>query len=165
MDSIVHQYLTKLRIIAKVPENGQLDLTNNDLNVYNPSLVGWIYRKLYGDGKKNSVVYLLSFYRELNVFTTDLMKSINIDDQKTSKMHKLTILTILAEKIKGSTVGIENLTHTYRKYHKVVSILESIRQDIIDIQLNNIISFIPNDIKTETIRNIERETKSQETLL
>ena len=55
MDAIAHKYLTKLRIISKIPENGQLDLTNNDLNIYFPSIVNWIYRKIKGDGKMNTV--------------------------------------------------------------------------------------------------------------
>jgi hypothetical protein len=155
MEIIAHQYLTKLRIIAKIPENGQLDLTNNDLNIYNPTIINWFYRKLQGDGKLNTVAYLRTFYREINSFTTELMKSIEVEHNTIVKSHKTILLTSLAEKIKESTIGVENLVKTYRHYHKIISTLESIQQDIIENQLKNIIMFIPKIFKTSILRDIE----------
>lgn len=155
METIAHQYLTKLRIIAKIPENGQLDLTNNDLNIYSPSLLNWINRKLQGDGKLNTVSYLRSFYREINGFTTEMMKSIEVEQNNVNKNRKTVLLASLAEKIKESTIGIENLIKTYRHYHKIVSTLESIQQDIIENQLKTVILFIPDKYKTGVLRDIE----------
>lgn len=155
MEIIAHQYLTKLRIISKIPENGQLDLTNNDLNIYNPTILNWVYRKLQGDGKLNTVTYLRSFYREVNGFTTDLMKSIDVEQNELNKSRKIILLTSLAEKIKESTIGVDNLVKTYRHYHKIISTLESIQQDIIENQLKNIIMFVPEKFKTEVLKDIE----------
>ena len=155
MEIMSHQYLTKLRIIAKIPENGQLDLTNNDLNIYNPTMMNWFYRKIQGDGKLNTVAYLSIFYREINGFTTELMKSISVEQNKNVKVNKLILLNRMAEKIKESTIGIENLMKTYSHYHKIISTLESIQQDIIENQLNSIITFIPENFKTNIIRDIE----------
>ena len=155
MEIIAHQYLTKLRIIAKIPENGQLDLTNNDLNIYSPTIINWVYRKLQGDGKLNTVAYLRTFYREINGFTTELMKSIEVEQNAIVKSHKTILLTSLAEKIKESTIGVENLVKTYRHYHKIISTLESIQQDIIENQLKNIIMFIPENFKTAILLDIE----------
>jgi hypothetical protein len=157
MEIVAQQYLTKLRIIAKIPENGQLDLTNNDLNIYNSTIVNWIYRKMQGDGKINTVSYLITFYREINTFTTELMKSIVVEQNENVKSHKTFLLTSLAEKIKESTIGVGNLVKTYRHYHKIISTLESIQQDIIENQLKNIIMFIPENFKTIILRDIENE--------
>jgi len=155
METIAHQYLTKLRIIAKIPENGQLDLTNNDLNIYTPGFVNWINRKLQGDGKLNTVTYLRTFYREINNFTTELMKSIEVEQNSVSKSRKTILLASLAEKVKVSTVGVENLMKTYRSWHKIISTLESVQQDIIENQLKNIILFLPKEYKTDVLKEIE----------
>jgi hypothetical protein len=157
MEVIAHQYLTKLRIVSKIPENGQLDLTNNDLNIYSPTLVNWIYRKLQGDGKSNTVAYLKTFYREINGFTTELMKSIEVEQNEVTRNRKTILLASIAEKIKESTMGIDNLMKTYRQWHKIISTLESIQQDIIENQLKMIIMFIPNEFKTGVLRDIENE--------
>lgn len=155
METISHQYLTKLRIIAKIPENGQLDLTNNDLNIYSPGFLNWINRKLQGDGKLNTVNYLRSFYKEINSFTTELMKSIEVEQNTVNKARKTILLASLAEKVKLSTVGVSNLMKTYRSWHKIISTLESIQQDIIENQLKNIILFLPEKYKTEILKEIE----------
>jgi hypothetical protein len=155
METIAHQYLTKLRIISKIPENGQLDLTNNDLNIYDPGLVNWINRKLQGDGKMNTVSYLRTFYREINSFTTELMKSIEVEQNSIRKDRKTVLLASLAEKVKVSTVGVENLMKTYRLWHKIISTLESIQQDIIENQLKTVILFLPEKYKTDTLKELE----------
>ena len=156
MDTIALQYLTKLRIISKIPENGHLDLTNNDLNIYTPTFLNWIYRKLQNDGKLNTIKYLKSFYIEVNGFIKELMKSIEVEQNEINKSRKLILLSSMAEKIKESTIGVDNLIKTYRDYHKIISTLESIQQDIINIQLKEIIVFIPDKYKTDILRDIEK---------
>jgi hypothetical protein len=163
MELIAHQYLTKLRIIAKIPENGQLDLTNNDLNIYYSTLINWVCRKLHGDGKLNTVSYLRTFYREINGFTTELMKSIEVEQNTVIKSRKTILIASLAEKIKESTIGVENLVKTYQHYPKIISTLESIQQDIIENQLKNIIMFIPDNYKTTILRDIEHIQYGNET--
>lgn len=155
MEIIAHQYLTKLRIIAKIPENGQLDLTNNDLNIYSPGLVNWVYRKMHGDGKLNTIGFLKTFYQEVVVFTSELMKSIEAERAATNRNRKYVLLASLAEKIKESTVGVDNLIKTYRYYHKIISTLESIQQDIVENQLKSIIMFLPNQYKNLSLKDIE----------
>jgi hypothetical protein len=161
METIAQQYLTKLRIITKIPENGRLNLTNNDLNIYVSGFWSWVYRKSQGDGKLNTVNYLSSFYREINTFTTELMNSINVEKNEIVKTQKIIWLSSIAEKIKESTVGINNLIKTYRLYHKIISTLESIRQDIIDTQLKNILLFIPDKYKTTALLEMETDKRKQ----
>ena len=153
MDNILHIYLTKLLIISKIPINGKIDITHNDLNIYDSSILNWFNRKLYGDSKYNATKYLTDLYREINLFSDQLIYSIISDTDDISKKKKMNMLVKLAEKIKKSLVGIKNLTGTYKGYIKVVSLLECLEQDIIIPQYNAIINFIPKDKQTDVIKS------------
>ena len=142
METIAHKYLTKLRIISKIPENGQLDLTNNDLNIYSPGLVSWIHRKMSGDGKINTVGFLRSFYQEIILFTNEIMTSIAMEPNRATKRRRYVLLATLAKKIKESQSGFVNLKRTYQNYPKIISMLESIEQDLIETQLRCISAFL-----------------------
>ena len=157
MENIAQQYLTKLRIIAKIPEYGQLDLTNNDLNIFSFGLFTWINRKISGDGKDNTVNFLRNFYREVMGFTSELMLSIESDTCGINKNRKYILLASLADKVKESTTGIQNLMTTYKSWHKIISVLESIQQDIIECQLKNILIFLPNKFKTKLLTEMHTE--------
>jgi hypothetical protein len=149
MENIAHNYLTKLRIISKIPENGQLDLTNNDLNIYTPSLVGWIHRKMSGDGKMNTVGFLRSLYQELTTFTNEIMSAAISEPIAAIKRNRYSLLANIAKKIKESQVGFVRLKQTYSTYPKIISMLESIEQDIIETQLRRISAFLPDSRKLD----------------
>jgi hypothetical protein len=153
METITHKYLTKLRIIAKIPENGRLDTTQNDLNVYNASVLSWIWRKLQGDGKHNSIKYLNDLYKEINTFTDQLMNSINLEQNSTWKHKKYTLLISLSEKMKDSLIGIKNLKGTYAEYPKVISTLECIESDIVEPQYETLLQFIPRSLHTQILKS------------
>jgi hypothetical protein len=153
MDIILHNYLTKLRIICKIPENGRLDTTQNDLNVYHSNVFNWIWRKFNGDSKEFTVKYLIGLYREINSFSDQLMNNINTEKSETCKLKKTLILVSLAEKIKESLIGIRNLIGTYQGYLKIVSLLESLEQDIIIPQYNILKKFIPDAYHTDVIKS------------
>ena len=81
MESILHNYLTKLRIISKIPENGRLDTTQNDLNIYYNSLTNWVWRKFSGDSKDCTTKYLVILYREIfnnSIFNDYFLNNLNI---------------------------------------------------------------------------------------
>ena len=151
MDNILHQYLTKLRIISKIPENGRLNTTQNDLDIYYDTFTSWMWRKISGDSKDCTTKYLINLYREINSFSDQLMHNINSDQNQTSKNKKLVMLVSLAEKIKESLTGIRNLIGTYQNYLKIVSLLEYIEHDIIIPQYNTLKKFIPDDYHTSTL--------------
>lgn len=148
MDNVLHTYLTKLRIISKIPANGKLDITNNDLNIYHDSIVNWILRKFHGDNKNNATKYLTDIYREINLFSDQLMYSIESELNSATKVKKMNMLVSLAEKIKESLVGIKNLIGTYKEYLKVISVLECLEHDIIMPQYRSIKKFIPEEYHT-----------------
>ena len=153
MDNISHVYLTKLRIISKIPINGKIDITNNDLNIYDNNIVNWCFRKFYGDNKYNATKYLTDLYREINSFSDQLMYSIESDNNNIYKNKKINMLVTLAEKIKESMMGIKNLIGTYKGYIKVISMLECLEQDIIIPQYNIIKKFIPDEYHTNILKS------------
>lgn len=152
MDSILHQYLTKLRIISKIPENGKLDTTQNDLNIYYGTIMNWVWRKFNGDSKECTTKYLVSLYREINSFSDQLMYNITTEQTGIVKNKKITMLVSLTEKIKESLTGIRNLIGTYQNYLKVVSLLECLEQDIIIPQYHSLKKFIPKEYHTEILK-------------
>ena len=152
MDSIAHEYLTKLRIISKIPENGQLDTTNNDLNIYSPTLLSWLWRKFQGDGKTNSVKYLLDLYKKINLFTDQLIIDIINEKSETKKRKNMILLVSITEKLKESLKGINHLSGTYKDFPKIVSMIECIEQDIIIPQYNYILNKIPENYHTKILK-------------
>jgi hypothetical protein len=149
MDTVIHTYLTRLRIISKIPTNGKIDTTNNDLNIYYNTLSNWIMRKIQGDNKDNATKYLIDLYREINSFSDQLMSNVNTETDEIHKHKKIIMLTSLAEKIKESLTGIRNLIGTYKDYLKTVSLLECLEQDIIMPQYRVLQDFIPTTYHTE----------------
>ena len=144
MDTILYNYLTKLRIISKIPENGRLDTTQNDLNIYYATVSNWIWRKFNGDSKDATTKYLTNLYREIISFSDQLMCNISTETNSFNKNKKMIMLVALVEKIKESISGIRNLIYTYKDYSKVVSVLECLEQDIIIPQYNVLRNFIPD---------------------
>jgi hypothetical protein len=153
MDSILHQYLTKLRIISKIPEHGKLDTTQNDLNIYYGNIMNWVWRKFNGDSKECATKYLVNLYREINSFSDQLMYNITTEQNIVGKNKKITMLVSLTEKINESLSGIRNLIGTYQDYLKVVSVLECLEQDIIIPQYHSLKKFIPKEYHTEILKS------------
>jgi hypothetical protein len=152
MDSILHQYLTKLRIISKIPEHGKLDTTQNDLNIYYGTIINWVWRKFNGDSKDCTTKFLVSLFREINSFSDQLMYNIITEKNPICKNRKMTMLVSLTEKIKESLTGIRNLIGTYKDYLKVVSVLECLEQDIIIPQYHTLKKFTPIEYQTEILK-------------
>ena len=153
METSIHLYLTKLRIISKIPTNGKIDTTNNDLNIYTNNISNWIWRKLQGDSKTNATKYLNELYKEINSFSDQLMSNINTEIDEMRKIKKFIMLVSLTEKIKESLNGIRNLIGTYKDFLKTISILECLEQDIIIPQYRILKNFIPEQYHTDIIRS------------
>ena len=152
MENILHNYLTRLRIISKCPVNGRLDTTHNDINIYYGGLVSWIYRKAYGDSKENTTKYLIDLFREINSFSDQLMYNITTEQNDIRIRKKITMLVSLTEKMKESLSGIRNLIGTYKEYLKIVSLLECLEQDLIIPQYHILLKFIPELYHTEILK-------------
>jgi len=152
MENILHTYLTRLRLISKIPVNGRLDTTKNDLNIYYGGLFGWMYRKVCGDNKESATKYLINLYREINSFSDQLMYNIDTEQSETRKRKKMTMLVSLTEKLKESLTGIRNLIGTYKDYLKIVSLLECLEHDLVIPQYRTLLKFIPSILHTEILK-------------
>lgn len=152
MESILHLYLCKLRIISKIPVGGKLDTTQNDLNIYYGGIFGWLFRKAYGDNKENATKYLIELYREINSFSEQLMYNIDTEQSEIRKRKRISMLISLTEKMKESLNGIRNLIGTYKGYLKIISLLECLEQDLIIPQYRTLTKFIPDEYHTETLK-------------
>jgi hypothetical protein len=152
MNSILHGYLCRLKIISNLPTNGKFSITNNDLNIYYNSLSGWVWRKFNGDNKEQTTKYLIEFYSEIGAFSEQTMYNIKIEKNIIKRNKKMMMLVSLAEKIKESLYGIKNLINTYKGFLKTVSLLECLEQDIIIQLFNELKQFIPPYYHTEIIK-------------
>ena len=153
MESVKQKYLTELRIISKIPLNGKLSTTDNDLNIYKDTLSNWLWRKFKGDNKHNTTKYLIVLYSEINLFSEQLMENINSETDENRKKKKINMLVSLTEKIKESLYGIRNLIGTYRDFLKTASMLECLEQDIIIPQYRILKSFIPEEHHTDILQS------------
>ena len=153
METVVHTYLTKLRIISKIPVNGRLNITNNDLDIYKESFINWILRKWGNDCKDNATKYLYDLYRDINSFSNQIMDNINFEQIESRKVSLIIMLVSLTEKIKESLSGIRNLIGTYKEWLKTSSNLECLEQDIIMPQFRILKNFIPGKFHTDIIKS------------
>lgn len=153
METVIHTYLTKLRIISKIPVNGRLNITNNDLDIYKDSFINWFLRKWGNDCKDNATKYLYDLYREINSFSNQIMDNINFEQTESRKVILIIMLVSLAEKIKESLIGIRNLIGTYKDWLKTCSNLECLEQDIIISQFRILKNFIPEKFHTDIIKS------------
>jgi len=147
----MHEYLNKLRIISKIRPGQRLYTINNDLTVYEESIIQWIYRKWYRDSKDETTRILQDLYKSIDQEVEQLTFNLkvgffeNSSDTKKSDIvsKKKQLIITLAEKIKSSIVGIENLSKTYEQYPKTTAILEGIVQDFAIVIYKHLLEYIP----------------------
>ena len=127
------RYIKTLRIISKIPAKGRISICEDNIFIYTDSMVNWIFRKIYQDGKEDTVKYLENFYTELCNFTDRLVIEIGVDLSNSSRQKKRTLLISLISKMKLSVIGLDNLINTYKAYPSTVSMLELIKSDILNL--------------------------------
>jgi len=151
MYGITYEHLNNLRIISKIRPGQRLDTTNG-LTIYEDGIINWLFRKYYRDTKDETVYILQNLYKSIDQCSEQLISDIiNIKD-KNKLFKKITIAINLAENLKTSISGIENLSKTYSQYPKTVSVLEGIIYDIAIITYTQLIDNIPMDKLTKTLK-------------
>lgn len=150
MNNILHEQLNKLRIISKVRAGQRLD-TTNDLTVYEESLLNWLLRKYYHDNKDEGVRYLQDLYRSIQQTVEHLISDISTTQDSIKKFNKIQVAINLAEKIKSSITGIENLSKTYSSYPKTTAMLEGIIQDYAISIYVQLLEIIPKNKYTKAL--------------
>jgi hypothetical protein len=151
MNNIMHEHLNKLRIISKVRSGQRLD-TTTDLTVYEESLYNWALRKWYHDNKDEGVRYLQELYRSIQQSVGHLISEINITSHVRNKHNKIQVAINLAEKLKDSVFGVENLSKTYSPYPKTTATLEGIIQDYAIGTYTQLLDAIPKNRHTPSLK-------------
>lgn len=151
VNNIMHEHINKLRIISKIRPGQKLDTTSG-ITVYEESIFNWLYRKYYRDSKDEAVRILQEIYKSIDRSTEQLLLDFkNVKDK--NKLFKLiTIIINLAENIKSSITGIENLSKTYVQYPKTVATLEGIIQDFAIVSYTQLLESIPEEKLTKNLR-------------
>jgi hypothetical protein len=151
MNNIIHDYLNKLRLISKLKE-GQSLYVKDTVNIYEFNYINWLWRKFYNDNKNEVVRYLQELYKSIDQSIEILINEINTHNKETfKKKSDITIAIILAEKIKSSINGIENLSKTYIHFPQTVAMLEGIIQDYAISSYKQLMEIIPEELKTKNL--------------
>jgi hypothetical protein len=151
MNNIIHDYLNKLRLISKLKE-GQSLYVKDTVNIYEFNYINWLWRKFYNDNKNEVVRYLQELYKSIDQSIEMLINEINTHNKETfKKKSDMTIAIILAEKIKSSINGIENLSKTYIHFPQTVAMLEGIIQDYAISSYKQLMEIIPEELKTKNL--------------
>ena len=150
MNINLHEQLNKLRIISKLRE-GQSLYTKENITVYEFSYLNWAWRKWYNDNKEEVVRYLQEFYRSVDQSVEMLIIDIARTTDETKKNKLLHVSINLAEKIKHSVSGVENLSKTYVSFPKITAMLEGIIQDFAAVTYKQLIEIIPKHMITREL--------------
>lgn len=140
----MHEHLNKLRIISKIRASQRLDTTNG-LTVYEESIYNWFLRKYYHDNKDEGTRYLQDLYRSIDQSVEQLTNDIRRMKDENKKIRKIHIAINLAEKIKLSVYGVENLAKTYAPYPKTTATLEGVIQDFAVVTYTQLLEVIPKE--------------------
>jgi len=150
----MHEQLNKLRLISKLKE-GQSLYTKDGISVYEFSYLNWIWRKWYNDNKDEVVRYMQDFYRSVDqsvdTLTSDIYHA-NVNSNEIKKKKLIDVAINLAEKIKASFMGIENLSKTYVNYPKTISVLDGLIQDYAITTYKQLLEYIPKDKLSKDLR-------------
>jgi hypothetical protein len=146
------RYLTRMRIVAKIPANGKLDTTDG-INIYNFSFTNWVWRKARGDGKLSTTTCLTTLFTEISEFSNQLMISAKIEPESIKFDKKCKILASLAERLQSSIFGLHNLIDTYKFFPRTAALLESVEHDIIVPQFKQIYNFLPPEYLTDNLKS------------
>jgi hypothetical protein len=145
MNNSLHEYLNKLRIIAKVKVGQRLN-TVGEITIHEEGYFSWFVRKFYRDGKNETTRFLQDLFRSLTQSADQLQREINtcIINKENDKLSKCYYHAVqLAETIKHSVEGINNLAKTYRDYPKTAAELEGIIHDYAVVIYSDLLKAIP----------------------
>lgn len=157
LENMAEKYITKLRVISKIPSNGRLSTLNVNnkigIDIYKGSISEWFMRVYNGDSRDQTLDFLNTFFQELDTFV-----NIVIYDSS-NNCKQLSLLVRIAEQIRKSLFGINNLKETYSKCPKSISIIEYIENDRAVPLYLKIIQFLPENERSDVLKKPLVSTK------
>ena len=55
MNHTKRDLIIKLETLSRIPKNGRLNLTSNDIEIYQNTWGEWLRRKIYSDGREKTI--------------------------------------------------------------------------------------------------------------
>lgn len=113
--------LTRLLLISNLGRNEYLSIDGDIIDIYTPTWMNWIQRKISGCDKFQTTAWLLEFYSKLHKIVLEYI-------ERKEQKEDLFNLVINAWQ---SLQGIRNLTESYRGYPRATSKLIHIETYVI----------------------------------
>lgn len=142
MTDIMHDLLTKLRIISKIREGQKLD-TNNGLNVYTDGWINYFLRKWNRDNKDEGVRALRDLYKALQQSVETIINELKHSNNEQKKSLAIYVLINAACELKGSIRGLDNMCKTYAGYPTTVASIDGVLKDYVLVTYSSILEVIP----------------------
>jgi len=151
MNHTKREIIIKLETLSRIPKNGKLNLTANDIEIYQSTMLEWIKRWASGDGRENTVSHLNHFFDHVLLTTDDMIDCISgagpgagsacpdarsVNDECRKKANDLSTIALA---LANSIAGINNLRETYVKDEKTNAHLRFICEQYIALQYHKII--------------------------
>ncbi len=136
MNHIKRDLIIKLETLSRIPKNGKLNFSVNDIEIYQNSWVEWFKRWKSGDGREKTIERLNLFFDHALQTCSDMIDCISIgcDDIR----DKAEDLNAIATELANAIVGINNLRDTYIDDQKINSQLRFICEQYIAMQYHKI---------------------------
>lgn len=137
MNHIKRNLIIKLETLSRIPKNGKLNLSANDIEIYQNNWVEWFKRWKSGDGREKTVERLNSFYDHVLQTSNDMINCISVkcDDIR----EKAEDLSAIATELANSIIGINNLRDTYIDDQKINAELRFICEQYITVPFHKIV--------------------------
>ena len=136
MNNVLHEQLNQLRVISLFKEGNKGRLEHGFLTIDDNSWFGWIRRQQWMrpwvsdvNSKEETVKYLQDFYVSISQSVEHLMLEITHGKDEMKKEKAISTAKSLAEKIKASFDGLENMAKTYKHFPKQSSEIRGIIDD------------------------------------
>lgn len=123
MEDRIRKHLAKMRKVNQIDENNKLDTTENDINIYIPTFMNWVKRKVRGDGGIRSTLFLHKMYRDLEKDCNDIVVA-------NSHIHDNFLLSI-ANELKNNVEAINRFKQHYVDNANILADLDCLINDVI----------------------------------
>lgn len=139
MNHTKRDLIIKLETLSRIPKNGKLNLSANDIEIYQNGWVEWFKRWKSGDGREKTIERLNHFFDHVLQTSNDMITCIQGDPGCDDIKDKAEDLNAIATELANAIVGINNLRDTYIDDQKINAQLRFICEQYIAVQYHKII--------------------------
>jgi hypothetical protein len=153
MDDKIQKCLVVLRRISKAPDGGKLSTINNEIEIYEPTIWNWVWRKALGGTGQRDVKAVKKFYKDIE---NDMQQWLVNDRVDRYLLHSF------KTQLGSSIVGLSKLKTSYNSDANIVSSYENIIEDIIGPLQRKLEQHLgtPEDHKGNAIEPVPRKSKN-----